>query len=61
MNVPSTDHAGWGRLLAAVMETEATVTAPRQTERKVDATERIQRRERLERTVVLEGGTDVYA
>ncbi len=61
MQIPPLDHAGWGRLLSAVMETESVSATPTRRERPVDETARIRRREQLERTVVLAGETDVYA
>jgi hypothetical protein len=62
MNVPSVDHAGWGLLLAAVMENDSLAAGvPRNPEQKVDAIARIQRRERNERKLIRRGATEVYA
>jgi hypothetical protein len=62
MNVPSVDHAGWGLLLAAVMENDSVAAGvPRTPEPKVDAIARIQRRERNERKLIRRGETEVYA
>jgi hypothetical protein len=62
MNVPSVDHAGWGLLLAAVMENDSVAAGvQRNPEPKVDAIARIQRRERNERKLIRRGETEVYA
>lgn len=63
MNLPPLDHVGWGRLMAAVMESDHEPTrTPQETPESADIDlVRLRRRERAERTVVLEGSTDVYA